>query len=159
MFNQTLSLSIAQTALPGNAEGWTILLSDPNGAWQQMFNIARANEPGYVEVMTSATRTGTVPYNSSDIIWKLKVCYISQLDSEKVRAAASGVRPGKIPGECVVEVFKELEEQKVVFEGTARQAERGIETYKDSEWVLCASDSEEGYTTAEEGRKKKGNTK
>jgi hypothetical protein len=68
MFNQTLTLSVAQIALLGNAEGWTILLSDPRGNWQQMFNIAHANEPGYVEVMESRTGTGTVPYDHNDVI-------------------------------------------------------------------------------------------
>jgi hypothetical protein len=85
----------------------------------------------------------------------LKVCYISRLDIDKVKAAASAVRPGMTPQEHVLEVFHELEEQEVVFEGTARQAERKIERYKDDEWVICAIDYEDGYTTADEGRKGK----
>ncbi|KAL3451518.1 hypothetical protein BJX65DRAFT_304105 [Aspergillus insuetus] len=156
MFNKALTLSIAQITLPGNAEGWTILLSDPKGTLQRMFNIAHANEPGYVEVMISETgTTGAVPYSPSDVIWKLKVCYISRLDSEKVKAAASAVRPGRTPQKYVLEVFQELERQQVVFEGTARQVERGIERYKDDDWVICASDPEDGYTTADEGKKGK----
>jgi hypothetical protein len=83
------------------------------------------------------------------------VCYISRLDSEKVNIAASAVRRGKTPQEHVLEVFRELEEQEVVFEGTARQVESAIERYKDDEWVICASDSEDGYTTADEGKKGK----
>ncbi|KAL3483521.1 hypothetical protein BJX62DRAFT_244807 [Aspergillus germanicus] len=154
MFNQTVTLSIAQIALPGNAEGWTIVLSDPKENWHQMFNIARTNEPEYVEVMKTPTGTGNVPYNPSDLIWKLEVCYISRLDSEKVNVAASAVRPGKTPQEHAFEVFRELERQQVVFQGTVKQVERGIERYKD-EWVICASDSEDGYTTADEGKKGK----
>jgi hypothetical protein len=69
MFNQTLTLSVAQIALPSNAEGWAVLLDDPKGNRQQMFNVAPANEPGHVEVMKTPTGTGTVPHNPNEVIW------------------------------------------------------------------------------------------
>ncbi|CEN61061.1 hypothetical protein ASPCAL07728 [Aspergillus calidoustus] len=155
MFNQTLTLSIAQIALPGSAEGWTILVDDPKGTCNKMFNVARANEPGYINVTKIETETGTVPDNTNGLMWKLKVCYIWRLDIEKVKAAASAARPGKTPHECLLEVFRELENKGVVFEGAVKQVERGIERYNDSEWVICSSDPEDGYTTAEEGKERK----
>ncbi|KAJ0416317.1 hypothetical protein BJY00DRAFT_316968 [Aspergillus carlsbadensis] len=136
MVSRAFTLSLAQIALPGNAEGWTILLDDPQGNLHSMFNIVQCTESAKVSATNPETRAG--PESS---------------DSRRVRAAVEAARPGKTAEQCVLEVFQKLEDDWVFAGGIVQKVRKGIERYKDAEWVMCPSDPEEGKNEKNDGGK------